>query len=113
SGSGKSRSLARLIPRPRGAPKSSANGQNRNDQDAQELDTCGESESTVGPRTGVLDCRGVTGYAPNDSSSALDYIAAAWPRLPPHVREAMLTLGGAAHFLPHPLKAESGPDGKG
>lgn len=79
--------------------ESNANGDFPNDRDAQELVNSAESESTVGPRTGVFDCREVAVYPSNDSLSALDYIAWAWPRLQPHVREAIITLidcvGGA------------------
>jgi hypothetical protein len=63
-----------------------------NDLDGQELANSDDSPSTLGPRTGVCRCREVSANPQSDYSSALDYIAAAWPRLQPHVREAIMTL---------------------
>jgi hypothetical protein len=45
------------------------------------------------------ECREVAEEASNDPSPTLDYIAATWPRLQPHVREAIITLIDAASHV--------------
>lgn len=63
-----------------------------NDHCVKDLQLADETLSTLGPRNGVFDCREVAVYASSDSSTAVDYIASAWPHLQPHVREAIMTL---------------------
>lgn len=69
-----------------------ANDETRSDQSAHELAFSFDTESILGPRSGVTECHNVAEEGVNDPSPALDYIAAAWPHLQPHVRDAILTL---------------------
>lgn len=72
--------------------ESNANEEIPNDSSGNKLEFSPESPSTQGPRNSVFDCRDVTEFASEVTSPALDYIAAAWPHLQPHVREAIITL---------------------
>ncbi len=81
-------------------PLESGGGGNRthacdccNDHCAKELQLADETLSTLGPRNGVIDGQCLSDEnASDEAPSPIDFIAEAWPSLPPHVCEAIITL---------------------